>query len=673
MTFASRIVPARVSHHRHLPKEHHFDYPVAVCVLDVDELPRLDHQVWGFGYNRPHLLSIFDGDYLAEGPGSLKDKLLTLLRNHGGVAVERIAKVFLATSARVMHRIFNPVSFWYCYDDAGKLVTCAAEVNNTFGDRHVYVLDAEGQQAPPYSFRTKKAMHVSPFFDMEGDYAFTMQDLREELDIGIQLQKAGATAFSASLTGEGPRLPFTTKGLLRLLLRHPLPGGLTMPRILKEAAALHFGKSLPAHKRPQPSHAMTIRHAPARKTIGSRAARAVLHRMFDRIEVGRLEIVDPDGQRRSFGQADATPARITITDPAFYTHVTKEGDIGLGEAWMDGHWHSDDLMAVFDIFLRNRKQLSMRHALGLPPWLLRSIHRLHGLRVRANDRSGSKANIHAHYDLSNDLFQAFLDPTITYSAGIFSDLENDTDLEAAQHRKLRYMLEKTETTPGEHILEIGCGWGSFALEAGASGRQVTGVTVSSQQLDLARRRVEEAGLEDRVDLQLRDYRDIEEGTYDGIVSIEMLEAVGHDFHADFFKTIDRLLKPGGKAVIQVITIGDAHYDANRISSDWIRKWIFPGGQLPSLGRISTVISQDTSLCLDHVEDIGPHYATTLRLWRERFQQNWPAIETLGFDLPFKRMWEYYLMLCEAGFAGRHIHDIQLVLTKPQQRGCLRRD
>ncbi len=674
MDFASRIVPAKVMHHRLAPREHRFEYPVAVCVLDVDELPELDKRTWGFGHNRPQLLSIFDGDYLSPGPGSLREKLLAVLRDHGGVAVERIARIMLATSARVLHRMFNPVSFWYCYDDAGELVTCVAEVNNTFGDRHLYVLDAAGQQSPPFTFRTEKAMHVSPFFDMEGEYAFTMQDLRHELDIAIQLEKAGATAFTATLTGDGLALPFSSRGLWQLFRRHPLPGGLTMPRILKEAASLHFGKSLPVHSRPQPAHAMTIRHAPVKAGLGNKAAKALLHTVFGRMQSGHLEIVGVDGARTSFGDPQAPAAVIQVQHHDFYKHVALEGDIGLGEAWTEGHWTSPDLMAVFDVFLRNRERLSMRHALGLPSWAVKWMHQLHGLRIRPNDRAGSRANIHAHYDLSNELFTAFLDPTITYSAGIFRDTDididlSDDDLEAAQHRKLEHMLAKTRTAPGDHLLEIGCGWGSFALHAAEAGRRVTGVTVSTQQLELALQRVAEAEMADQVGLHLQDYRDVV-GEYDGIVSIEMLEAVGHDFHEGYFRTIDRVLKPGGRAVIQVITIGDAQYEANRISSDWIRKWIFPGGQLPSLARIAEVVDRETSLTIEHVEDIGVHYAHTLRLWRERFQANWPHIATLGFDDRFKRMWEYYLMLCEAGFAARHIHDLQVVLHKPRQAGCL---
>jgi cyclopropane-fatty-acyl-phospholipid synthase len=284
-------------------------------------------------------------------------------------------------------------------------------------------------------------------------------------------------------------------------------------------------------------------------------------------------------------------------------------------------------------------------------------------RLRANTLSGSSRNIREHYDLSNEFFATILDPSMTYSAALFQS--DSHSLEQAQRNKLRAIIEKARISSDDHVLEIGCGWGSFAIEAvRQTGCRVTGITLSHEQLALARERVREAGLEEQIELKICDYRHIE-GQFDKIVSIEMLEAVGHAGLKPFFQACDKALRPGGRAVIQVITIPDRKYDAYRTSADWIRKHIFPGGHLPSVGALAKAMAS-SSLTMDRLENYGFDYARTLDIWRQTLLQKRQAIFDLGYDETFLRKWEYYFAYCQAGFNNRIIDLAQLELDKPQQ-------
>ncbi len=285
--------------------------------------------------------------------------------------------------------------------------------------------------------------------------------------------------------------------------------------------------------------------------------------------------------------------------------------------------------------------------------------------ARRNTLPGSRRNIHRHYDLSNAFFQTFLDDSMAYSCALFS--HPGESLEAAQRNKYRSIIEKARIGAGDHVLEIGCGWGGFALEAvRRCGCRVTGITLSRDQHRLARERVREAGLQERIDILFHDYRSIR-GRFDKIVSIEMLEAVGHGYFGAFFKRLDRLLAPGGIAVIQVITIPDRRYDAYRRSHDWVRKHIFPGGLLPSLTILTRSMTRHSGLMVDHLENIGDHYALTLAEWHRRFTADRDQAARLGFDRRFQRKWAYYLGTCEAGFRERVLGDLQLVLTREGNR------
>lgn len=395
-------------------------------------------------------------------------------------------------------------------------------------------------------------------------------------------------------------------------------------------------------------------------TIFDRSCMNLVINLFNKIETGSLTFYLPDGSTRHFGDKNSPlHAQMTIHDYRFFKDAVLGGDVGLGEAYMKGFWDTDDIPALFSVLIKNRQALANGNM--TTAWLVRQKDRLmHALR--ANTLSGSRRNIGEHYDLSNDFFQTFLDPTMLYSCGLYQD-ESDT-CEDAQRRKLRSIIDKARIESSDHVLEIGCGWGGFAMEAvKQTGCRVTGITVSEEQYQLAQERVLKAGLQDKITILFKDYRHVA-GLFDKIVSIEMLEAVGHKYLGTFFTACDKLLKPAGRLVIQVITIPDQNYENYRRNTDWIQKYIFPGGHLPSVTALSQVVTKNTSLLMEQLEDIGTNYARTLKDWRKSFTRNLDKINSLGFDEIFQRKWIYYLAMCEAGFRERAIGDIQVVFRKP---------
>jgi len=377
-----------------------------------------------------------------------------------------------------------------------------------------------------------------------------------------------------------------------------------------------------------------------------------------RIKVGRLTVVLPDGRRRVFGDPDSDRrGEIHIHDVEAGVRLLLHGETGAGEAYMDGLWSSPDLVALIELAALNRSALALAKGWWRVPL---EVPRRLAHRARRNTDAQARRNIAAHYDLGNDFYRLFLDETMTYSSAVFESPEQS--LADAQRNKYRRMAEGAGLEEGMHVLEIGTGWGGFALyAAGELGCRVTSITISQEQHDLAQERLRAAGLEGLVDVQMRDYRDIA-GRYDAIVSIEMLEAVGAEYYTTYFQACDRALKPGGKLSLQVITFPDAAYEAQRRGANWIQTYIFPGGLCPSLAVIERS-THGTRLLIRGVDDIASSYVRTLRLWRTRFLENVDAVRAQGFDDRFIRMWEYYLALCEAGFATGLTQDLQIVMEK----------
>jgi cyclopropane-fatty-acyl-phospholipid synthase len=394
-------------------------------------------------------------------------------------------------------------------------------------------------------------------------------------------------------------------------------------------------------------------------TLAARVARPAILRALEAWEVGRLTVHLPDGSLRRYGRADAEPSVSLFVDrEEVFSKFALRGDMGAGESYMDGDWRADDLTRFLTLALLNRRHLPLDTALTKVMNLGKDLFH----RLRPNTRRGSQHNIRAHYDLSNEFFSLFLDESLTYSCALFDSL--DQPLAEAQRNKHRRIAEKAQIGPGDHVLEIGCGWGGFAIYAARSnGCRVTGITVSERQLELARQRVQAAGLSDRIDIQLHDYRDVQ-GRFNRVVSIEMFESLGLENWPTFFRRIEDLLADDGIAVIQTISIPDHRFEDYNRHTDWLQRYIFPGGVLASVHHLTGAMAQSSRLIVGDLEDIGIHYAPTLRLWREAFLARRAEVRALGFDERFVRMWEYYLAVCEATFGTRTLGDLQLVLTRP---------
>jgi cyclopropane-fatty-acyl-phospholipid synthase len=408
---------------------------------------------------------------------------------------------------------------------------------------------------------------------------------------------------------------------------------------------------------------MTSRTLPGRVpaaagSLLSRLAVRVVLAGAERIQVGQLTAVLPDGSRQSFGDpASDLRAEIHIHDREALVRMLLGGETGGGEAYMDGLWSSPDLAALLRLAARNREALALSQGwIRVPLQLRRTVAH----RLKRNTQDRARKNIAAHYDLGNDFYRLWLDATMTYSSAVFAT--PDQSLADAQRNKYRLIADGASLVAGQHVLEIGSGWGGFALyAAGERGCRVTSITISAEQHALATERVRAAGLDHLVDIQLRDYREIS-GTYDAIVSIEMLEAVGAEYFETFFRACDAALNPGGRLSLQSITFPDAAYERQLRGANWIQTYIFPGGLCPSLAVIERS-TRETRLLVTSVRDIGPDYVRTLRAWRTRFLERLDAVRALGFDERFIRMWEYYLALSEAGFATGISQDLQVVLEK----------
>ncbi|HPM82591.1 MAG TPA: cyclopropane-fatty-acyl-phospholipid synthase family protein [Candidatus Anammoximicrobium sp.] len=393
------------------------------------------------------------------------------------------------------------------------------------------------------------------------------------------------------------------------------------------------------------------------------AARRIVWRRLGSLDEGRLTIAD-GGERREFGRSgEISPAAtIEIRDPRFYRQLVFGGSLGAAEAFLRGYWTCDDLVSLVRIFCRNTIVAS-----GLergPARILSPLARIaHWLR--RNTPSGSRRNIAAHYDLGNEFFALFLDETMAYSCAVFP--RPDSTLHEASVAKFDRVCRKLALTADDHVLEIGSGWGGFAVyAAGQYGCRVTTTTISRKQYEYTRQRVEAAGLADRVTVLFEDYR-VLQGTFDKLVSIEMIEAVGYQYFDSYFRVCSERLKPHGMMLLQAIVIPDQRYDRYRRSADFIQRYVFPGGCLPSPGAICRSLGRATDLQLFHLEDITAHYAETLSHWRQRFRANLDQVRRQGFSDEFIRTWEFYFSYCEGGFRERMIGDVQMLLTKPACR------
>ncbi|MGD8941804.1 MAG: cyclopropane-fatty-acyl-phospholipid synthase family protein [Desulfobacterales bacterium] len=411
-----------------------------------------------------------------------------------------------------------------------------------------------------------------------------------------------------------------------------------------------------------PSNAPALENIQTRPTDGM--ARKLLFKILGKLQRGKIAIVEGP-QRHVFGKTSAAyplEAVIDVYHPRFYSKAILGGSIGTAEAYMRGLWSAEDLTTALRVMAINRhsfERLDKGWSKVSTPF-----HKIWHF-LRKNTRQGSKENIVAHYDLGNDFYRLFLDETLTYSCGIFES--DDSSMQDASLAKYDRICRKLDLGPADDVIEIGSGWGGFAIYAAQHfGCRVTTTTISEQQFKLAQQRIADCGVADRIELVMKDYRDLK-GQYSKLVSIEMIEAVGHHYLDAYFKSCSRLLKPDGMMLLQAITIADQVFERHKRSVDFIKRYIFPGSCIPSIAAITASIARVTDLRLFHLEDITPHYAKTLARWREQFFRNIDDVKRLGYSEAFIRMWDFYLSYCEAGFAERYIGDVQMLFNKPMCR------
>ncbi len=385
---------------------------------------------------------------------------------------------------------------------------------------------------------------------------------------------------------------------------------------------------------------------------------AQVRRVLAGLGAGRLEVILPDG--RSFVAQGAAPgphATLRLRDNDVFARLIREGELGFCDAYLDGDWDTPDLMAFLDLI-----QMPQNNRVndGFPGMgLVRAYERMRHW-LRGNSKAQARRNIAYHYDLGNDFYGLWLDETMTYSSALFTT--GRETLAQAQAAKYQMMLDRIGAKPGDHLLEIGCGWGGFAEHAAQAGMRLTCLTISKEQRDYALARLARAGLAERVEIKLQDYRD-ERGQYDGIASIEMFEAVGEQYWPVYFETVRNCLKPGAKANLQIITVPDSRFASYRKSVDFIQKYIFPGGMLPSPAALTAQIAQ-AGLRHEGSVEFGRSYSRTLRLWHGDFNRHWPEIAAMGFDERFRRMWNFYLCSCAGAFEGGNCDVTQVTMTRP---------
>ncbi|CAD7694871.1 unnamed protein product [Ostreobium quekettii] len=590
--------------------------------LDLDELPQLVGRGMVMSDRLLSLCAFRTEDHLTGAAGNARTAVMREIMRLGGTDTD--GPVRLLTQLRWFGHYFSPLNLYYVYDRGGtRVCQVLAEVNNTpWGERHLYLLSDANRVAtgPGLRFRHTKQFHVSPFMGMDAQYHWRLSEPGETLRVALTNHDSDTGRFDACMT----------------LLRRPL----TRRAVVGLAARRPF--------------------ATTRRSLIDRTARWLVLDRLRGIQHGGLRLVEP-GEATLLG--DSPPfADLLVRRPRFFRRVALGGALGAADAFVDGDWDSPDLTSVLQVLARN--SIALQRVERGAPSLLRPIRAAFN-RLRRNTLGGSRRNIAAHYDLSNDFFALMLDPTMTYSSGYFAT--PDASLEQASTEKYDRICRKLDLGPEHHVLEIGSGWGGFAEHAaGRYGCRVTTTTISDQQLVYVRNRISNAGLSDRITLLSQDYRSLE-GAYDRLVSIEMIEAVGKEYLPGYFRKCSNLLKPDGAMALQAITIPDCRYEAYCRSVDFIQRYIFPGGSLPSPGAITGCLAGDTDFRLVHVEDFSDHYARTLAAWRDKLWGRVAEAELLGFDDRFLRIWRYYLCYCEAGFLERQVGVSQWVFNKPLNR------
>jgi cyclopropane-fatty-acyl-phospholipid synthase len=640
------IYRTTVTHDRQTPVRHSFEYRSYSWYVDIDDLPSLP---W---WLRP-FAQFAARDHLTGQPGaSLRDRVDAYLNNHGaGLPGGRITALL---QARVLGYVFNPISIFWCHDSDGALRQVIVEVHNTYGQRHAYLL-------PPAStpVLVDKELYVSPFNPVSGYYQVRAPRPDDNVDVVVSLHGNGQPDFVATL--RGTRHPATVCHVARMQFLAPLAPLAVALRIRIQGIAL-WRRQLPvvprkplASETPYPTidperwpAVVKVPTGPASVVSGAIASQLLRH-AANRLP---LRLAYPDGT--VIGAGDGASPTLKIHQPErLARRIGRHGLIGFGESYMAGEWESDQLTEALTVLATRIDTLVPRNMQWMRPIVTAS-------QPHSSQRSRRQArqDIAAHYDLSNDLFGEFLDETMSYSSALFHLLPAAwPDLADAQRRKIDRLLDAVLVGPGTELLELGTGWGELCIRAAARGANVRSVTLSERQQWMARKRVAAAGLSDRIQIDLRDYRDLG-GNYDAVISVEMVEAIGFHAWPEYFRVLGQLLTPNGRLAIQAITMAHNRMMATRNTHTWIQKYIFPGGLIPSSQAIMDIAERETRLRAVDTLSLREHYAETLRLWRERFLQRRKTLSHIGFDEVFARMWELYLAHAEAGFRSGYLNVYQ---------------
>ncbi|WP_308012909.1 DUF1365 family protein [Janibacter melonis] len=648
------IYRTTVEHSRRSPLRHRFSTRSYSWLVDLDHLP--DHGA----------LARFEArDHIGDPERSIRENLDHLLAEHG-IDLDG-GQVLMLTSARVLGYVFNPITVYWCYRADRELACVVVEVHNTYGDRHAYVVhpDERGDAT------VDKELYVSPFNDVSGTYRLHVPEPGDEVHVAVRLDRDDEAPFVATMRGRGT--PATLATVRRIARRQPAEPLAVAARIRQQGIAL-WARRLPVQQRPehpaQPGvlgrggvdpvrwpDVATVPTGP-RAAVAARVTTGLIRSVARSLDV-RVALPDGTVLGGKAGRTDLPLLQVRRLDD-LARRVGTHGLIGFGEAYMAGDWEADDLTAVLTAFAERVEDIVPAS------WQrLRAAYVARHPSTEVNSVENTQSNISRHYDLSNDLFASFLDPSMAYSSALFTTPDpGEAELADAQAAKFDRLLDEARVGPGTQLLEIGTGWGELALRAARRGAHVTTVTLSTEQADLATRRVAEAGLSDQVEILVRDYR-LVEGTYDAVVSVEMIEAVGLDYLGEYFATIERVLRPGGRAAIQAITMPDHRMLATRDTYTWVHKYIFPGGLIPSLEAMDRAMAPSG---LRVAEDLamGPSYAQTLRMWDDRFERAWPSLD-LGLDETFRRMWHFYLCYSRAGFEASYLDVHQLSIERVDQR------
>ncbi|RAP34334.1 hypothetical protein DID80_07365 [Candidatus Marinamargulisbacteria bacterium SCGC AAA071-K20] len=644
------IYTGKTVHTRRTPIHHQFEYPLYVMSFDLFELERKPVSCF-FSLNRLNLFSLYELDYLMRTKESLTHKFKDLLHRYK-IDIE-FDEIKLVTTPRFITKNFNPVSFYYVYNN-NKLKLIVTEVTNTFYDKHIYFLETHSATKinGQFHFIKPKNFYVSPFSEDDTEFEFFISDIKNSLDIVIHTLKNKNKVVTATLTGV--KHPLTNKQLLKLAIEFPFTAGLTMSRILYQALIMHFFKKNKARRKPMQKDTFTL----------TKEKEGVLDKfnfsLFKKVMLtmrGNITVKYPNGEIINYGPDLNKNLTLTIHSYNFFSSIIKSSDIGLAESFFKGEWETNDLTELISFFIRNKRIVKTNFSGSV--FVKRLLNLKH--KKRDNTLKNSRKNISSHYDLGNAFYALFLDSSMTYSCAYYKTA-TDT-LEVAQQQKNDKIISKLQIDPSHKLLEIGTGWGSLSIQiAQQIGCEITTITLSKKQYDYAKERVRDLNLENKITVLLQDYREVT-GSFDRIVSVEMIEAVGHKFLKTYLKQFNSLLTDNGLAVIQAITMSDPFYKEYCRKTDFIQQYIFPGSHLPSLGYISTVLNRSTELIIDNVENIGQHYALTLADWKKRFLNKREEISEM-YDEQFCLMWEMYFSYCEAGFKERYINTLQLVLTKP---------